>query len=450
MYEFTKILRSLCRLICLLSVFCMSMGLHAQTAGIPYQAVLLSKSTGQELPGDDASFSNPLSNSIVSIRFSIYDDNGLEFAERHNDVVVDGYGMINLIVGKGSYTFSDFDEMDWDGEEKWLKVEVDFENGSNFENLDYLSLHRIPDPDNQKIYLSGDSLLIENGGGIDLSTLLANAGNDNQSLTLVGNVIYLQNGGSIDLTELLSNAGTDDQRLSLTGTILNLEDGGTVNLATLINSVEDDQQLTYLTLNGSILEVAIEDGNSVQTSLVGLANDSLFLDNLLSNEGFIDTILLNELDGDPDNEMNISFNVLGNFLRIQDGGGILSVPLSLIQVDTTSLSNRIDDILLNDNDTDSTNEIQSISLSNDTLYLSNDGGAIDLSMYTNSEIETITIAINGQDEFSTPLTITNPNKLNVYRNGVKIGFTVMNTTTIKLETEAVCYQNDEIRIVQSF
>jgi hypothetical protein len=26
----------------------------------------------------------------------------------------------------------------------------------------------------------------------------------------------------------------------------------------------------------------------------------------------------------------------------------------------------------------------------------------------------------------------------------------MNTTTIKLETEAVCYQNDEIRIVQSF
>ena len=71
-------------------------------------------------------------------------------------------------------------------------------------------------------------------------------------------------------------------------------------------------------------------------------------------------------------------------------------------------------------------------------------------MYTNSEIETITIAINGQDEFSTPLTITNPNKLNVYRNGVKIGFTVMNTTTIKLETEAVCYQNDEIRIVQSF
>ena len=425
---------------------------YSQTPGIPYQAVLLNKDGGQELPGYDVDYANPLRNTLVSIRFSIHDLNGLEFSEIHNDVVVDGYGMINLIVGMGTYTFSDFYEMDWDGEEKWLKVEVDFDNGSNFENLDYLSLHRIPGPDDQKIYLSGDSLLIENGGGVDLSSLLASAGDDDQSLTLVGNVIYLENGGSIDLTDLLANAGTDDQRLSLTGTVLNLEDGGTVNLAELIsNAGTDDQNLTYITLNSSILEVAIENGNTVQTNLVGLANDSLFLNSLLGNQGFIDSILLNELDGDPNNEMNINFNVLGNFLRIEDGGGILSVPLSLIQVDTTSLSNRIDNILLNDNDTDSTNEIQTISLSNDTLYLSDNGGFVDLStLSTHSELESVIIASNGQDEFPTPATITDPNNLNVYRNGVKIGFTVTNTTTIKIEQAATCYQDDEIRIVQSF
>ena len=188
----------------------------------------------------------------------------------------------------------------------------------------------------------------------------------------------------------------------------------------------------------------------VQTSLVGLANDSLFLDGLLGNQGFIDSILLNELDGDPNNEMNINFSVLGNFLRIEDGGGILSVPLSLIQVDTTSLSNRIDNILLNDNDTDSTNELQTISLSNDTLYLSDNGGFVDLSYLSNNEIEAVILAVNGQDEFPTPTTITNPNNLNVYRNGVKIGFTITNTTTIKVEPAATCYQDDEIRIVQSF
>ncbi|MBL6873428.1 MAG: tail fiber domain-containing protein [Flavobacteriales bacterium] len=185
---------------------------YSQTPGMPYQAVLLNKEGGQELPGYDADYANPLRNTLVSIRFSIHDLNGLEFSEIHNDVVVDGYGMINLIVGMGTYTFSDFYEMDWDGKEKWLKVEVDFDNGSNFENLDYLSLHRIPDPDNQKIYLSGDSLLIENGGGVDLSSLLASAGNDNQTLTLVGNIIYLENGGSIDLhgNDATANSGVLD------------------------------------------------------------------------------------------------------------------------------------------------------------------------------------------------------------------------------------------------
>ncbi|MDB0006725.1 hypothetical protein N9E30_02110 [Flavobacteriales bacterium] len=117
----------------LVVVLCVS-EVYSQTPGIPYQAVLLNKDAGQELPGSDVEYANPLRNTLVSIRFSIYDENGLEFSENHFDVVVDGYGMINLIVGMGTYTFSDFENMDWDGEEKWLKIEVDFDNGSDFEN----------------------------------------------------------------------------------------------------------------------------------------------------------------------------------------------------------------------------------------------------------------------------------------------------------------------------
>lgn len=113
----------------LVAVLCVS-EVYSQTPGIPYQAVLLNKDAGQELPGSDVEYANPLRNTLVSIRFSIYDENGLEFSENHFDVVVYGYGMINLIVGMGTYTFSDFENMDWDGEEKWLKIEVDFDNGS--------------------------------------------------------------------------------------------------------------------------------------------------------------------------------------------------------------------------------------------------------------------------------------------------------------------------------
>ena len=62
---------------------------------------------------------------------------------------------------------------------------------------------------------------------------------------------------------------------------------------------------------------------------------------------------------------------------------------------------------------------------------------------------TLTIAANdGQSQFATPFPIESPTKVNVYRNGVRIGFTVLNTTQVELEAAAICYQGDEIRIVQ--
>lgn len=62
----------------------------------------------------------------------------------------------------------------------------------------------------------------------------------------------------------------------------------------------------------------------------------------------------------------------------------------------------------------------------------------------------IIIAVDGQLEFTTPLNITSKDKIDVFRNGVRIDFTTINNTTIKLEPEAQCYKNDEIRIVQLY
>ena len=58
------------------------------------------------------------------------------------------------------------------------------------------------------------------------------------------------------------------------------------------------------------------------------------------------------------------------------------------------------------------------------------------------------IAGNGQIRFSPPWPIGNPDKINVYRNGVRIDFTVIDSSTLELEHGVICYQNDEIRIVQ--
>ena len=66
------------------------------------------------------------------------------------------------------------------------------------------------------------------------------------------------------------------------------------------------------------------------------------------------------------------------------------------------------------------------------------------------EKQQVVLAQDGQTEFTPPLPILDPEKINVYRNGIRIGFTAVKPTIIKLESGVVCYQNDEIRIVQFY
>lgn len=364
-------------------------GVYAQTPGIPYQAVLLDKdASGVELPGMDDNSSYLMSNTLVSLRFSIHDADGKEFEEIHQSVMVDQYGMINVVVGRGTPTFNYFDDMDWNGEEKWLDVDIDFDNGSNFENLDYLPLHRLPSPGAQTISLLGDSIILSGGSGISLTQLLANAGTDDQQLSLVGTVLYLQDGGSIDLTQLatdttfsntlinnnptfvttLAQDSIFSTSLATDSTFVNALTSDSLFIANL-DSLEDNQNLTSFTLSGTELEVDIEDGDSVKVDLIDLATDSSFV---------------NAITGD-----SLFINNLVN-----------------------------DSILSQTFDTD--------------------------------RQEILILANNAQNQFNTPQQIDDINKIDVYRNGVKVGFTMFNVNTIQVEAGAVCYQGDEIRIVQFF
>jgi len=62
--------------------------------------------------------------------------------------------------------------------------------------------------------------------------------------------------------------------------------------------------------------------------------------------------------------------------------------------------------------------------------------------------QVVLTAINGQLRFTTPLPVSSIEKLDVYRNGARINFIMINETTIELELEAICYEGDQIRIVQ--
>ncbi|MDC1162342.1 hypothetical protein OAT18_02750 [Tenacibaculum sp.] len=109
-------------------------------------------------------------------------------------------------------------------------------------------------------------------------------------------------------------------------------------------------------------------------------------------------------------------------------------------------------------DTDVTNTLAISGLQNgnltdnDVVIVNRNTGVISktpVSSLMQEEVKLI-IANNGQTQFQPPLPVNNPKKVNVYRNGVRIDFTVVNNNTIEVESEAVCYQGDEIRIVQFY
>jgi hypothetical protein len=62
--------------------------------------------------------------------------------------------------------------------------------------------------------------------------------------------------------------------------------------------------------------------------------------------------------------------------------------------------------------------------------------------------EVVYIANADENQFITPKSIVDINKISVYRNGVRIGLTKVDSTRIQLETGLFCNDKDEIRIVQ--
>jgi len=107
-----------------LSLF-ITVQLYSQSQGISYQAVIIDKND-QEIPGVDIS-GNIIPNRPILVRFSILDLAGtIDYQEEHS-TSTDEFGMINLIIGKGTQTINSplaFNEIDWNGTPKDLKVDI--------------------------------------------------------------------------------------------------------------------------------------------------------------------------------------------------------------------------------------------------------------------------------------------------------------------------------------
>jgi len=65
-----------------------------------------------------------------------------------------------------------------------------------------------------------------------------------------------------------------------------------------------------------------------------------------------------------------------------------------------------------------------------------------------NQYQSLAVATDGQLIFATPATITDIKKIQVYRNGINVKCTIVDDTHIQLDSQAVCYADDEVKIIQ--
>lgn len=115
--------------------FLLSGSLFAQApSGINYQALARSSN------------GNPMANKTIGVRLSILAGSASgtsDYVEKHS-VSTNQFGLFNLIIGGGTAQTGTFSSINWGGGSKFLKVEIDTNNGNNFTTLSSTQMMSVP------------------------------------------------------------------------------------------------------------------------------------------------------------------------------------------------------------------------------------------------------------------------------------------------------------------
>lgn len=330
-----------------------------------------------------------IANEQVVLRFSIIEGSALGatiYREEHQETTSQ-FGLVNLSIGTGLVLAGDYYTIDWGGDNHFFKLELSRPSqGSGFVDMGTVELMSVPysiyareagnvvnkdtltTNELQTISLTNDTLgLSNNGGQISLAYLLDNT--DNQLLSIVGDTISISNGNFVVLPPDKTNDADADpnneiQGISLTNDSLYLSNGGVVYLGAYdnaqlillntnaLNTLAIKQSQDSLLLSNQISNVS-QQVSSNQGSIVTLGaklkSDSLLLQNSINQH------ITQDFDLDSLNELQ-TLQINGDTIFLS-GGNYILLPQDKV----------------NDADADSTNEFQNLTISGDTLFIS-DGG----------------------------------------------------------------------------
>jgi hypothetical protein len=261
---------------------------------------------------------NVLVNKIVSIKSSILEGSitGSSIYEEKQTLATNDYGVVNLTIGQGTNISGNFNTISWGNNLYFLKTELDVTGGNNFQFMGTSQLMSVP------------YALYADKSGSSKNDLDTSATNEIQNLSLNGQTLSISNGNSVTVP--------DNQQLTLNGNSLSISNGNSINLPP-DNDGDTTNEIQSLSFNGGVL--SISKSNSV-------------------------TI--------PDNQQ---LSISGQTLTISNGNNVTVPDNQTLSLNANNLSisggNTI--VLPPDSDANPINEIQAISLVNDTLYLSNGG-----------------------------------------------------------------------------
>lgn len=192
-----------------------------------------------------------------------------------------------------------------------------------------------PDPTNelQNVIQSGTTVTLSHGGGtFSVADNDNDASNEIQSLGSTSSgtfrTINISGGGTSTFFDIADNdndpANEYNTGIALTGNTLEVTDGGgtqSIDLSPLNNSGTDDQDLTSATLSGNNLTIGIENGTAVTANLSALEESA----DIAQVATDLQTHITNDGDVSATNELQ-TLSISGNTISMSNGGGAVTVP----------------------------------------------------------------------------------------------------------------------------
>ncbi|MDG2370064.1 MAG: hypothetical protein P8M12_05435 [Flavobacteriales bacterium] len=249
-----------------------------------------------------------LTNQTISVRFNILQGSitgSSVYSETHT-TNTNGYGLVTLLIGSGTTT-DDLALIDWSSGPYYIKVEVDPNAGTNYDDVSTTQMMSVPyalhsktaedvindqvddadnDPANEYntgATLNGTNLEITDGGGTQTADLSSLTGTDSQDLTganLNGTnlTIDIQNGTSTTVD--LSPIQDDNDWTTGSGVIYNTTDNvgiGTalpiaelhLNGGRILFSLDDATYNSYINLNNTSHNLRIQTTGNAFASFNG-------------------------------------------------------------------------------------------------------------------------------------------------------------------------------------